>query len=259
MMNAVLTLHQVSKQFGKAAIIRDASLRVQAGERLALIGPNGAGKSTLFNLISGRSAPSSGQIMLNGKNIAGLAPFKIHRLGLSRSFQVTNIFPQLSVQENLRAAVLWSCGCKYTFWKRLRGLSEVNAKVDILLAQINLLHQRETFAHALTYAEQRALEIGITIAADTQLILLDEPTAGMSRQESELAVALIKNVTINKTLLMIEHDMNVVFDLADRIAVLVSGQIIACDTPEKIRANPLVQAAYLGDETRREDNKEIFG
>ena len=246
MSGAALELRNVSKKFGKAEIIRSASLQVYPGERLALIGPNGAGKSTLFNLISGRSAPSAGAILLNGKSIAGLTPFQINRLGLARSFQITQVFPQLSVAENVRAAVLWPLGYRYAFWRRLRGLDEVHRKTDRVLAQIGLAHQRASVAGTLSYAEQRALEIGITIAGDAGLILLDEPTAGMNRHESAAAVALIRHVTNGKTLLMVEHDMSVVFDLADRIAVLVAGQIIACDTPDKIRADPAVQAAYLG-------------
>lgn len=249
MIGMTLELRNVSKKYGQADIIRSANFQVHPGERLALIGPNGAGKSTLFNLISGRSAPTAGAILLNGKNIAGLRPFQINRLGLARSFQITHIFPQLSVEENVRAAVLWSLGYRYAFWRRLRGWDEALRKTESVLAQIGLAPQRASVAGSLSYAGQRALEIGITIAGDAGLILLDEPTAGMSRHESAAAVELIRHVTNGKTLLMVEHDMGVVFDLADRIAVLVAGQIIACDTPEKIRANPAVQAAYLGVES----------
>ncbi len=241
-----LELRAVQKRFGKTAIICGVSLQLAKGERMALIGPNGAGKSTLFNLITGLSQPDAGAILLQGEPIAGLKPFEINRRGLSRSFQITNIFHQLSVYENLRCAVLWSLGYRYSFWQRLNGLKDARARADAVLEKIGLQARRNTVAGLLTYAEQRALEIGITIAGGAEVILLDEPTAGMSRAESDATRELIREITFGKTLLMVEHDMDVVFGLADRIAVLVAGQIIACDTPEKVRASPAVQQAYLG-------------
>lgn len=247
-----LELKDVRKSFGKSEIIRGASLRVARGERIAVIGPNGAGKSTLFNLISGRFPPSSGDILLNGESVARLKPFQINRRGLSRSFQITNIFHRLSVFENLRCAVLWSLGYRYSFWHRLNGLKDAHERAEAVMEQIGLRRRREVSAGLLTYAEQRALEIGITIAGGADVILLDEPTAGMSRSESDAAVELIRKVTIGKTLLMVEHDMSVVFGLADRIAVLAYGEMIACDTPSNIRANPKVQEAYLGGHAPRE-------
>jgi len=246
-MNAfALELRDVRKSFGKSEIIRGANLAVSKGERLAIIGPNGAGKSTMFNLISGRFPLSSGDILLNGKSIAGLRPFEINRSGLSRSFQITNIFHRLSVYENLRCAVLWSLGYKYSFWHRLNGLKDAHERAESVLELIGLRRRRDIEAGLLTYAEQRALEIGITIAGGCDVILLDEPTAGMSRSESDAAVELIRKVTVGKTLLMVEHDMSVVFGLADRIAVVVYGEVIACDTPTNIRSNQRVQDAYLG-------------
>jgi branched-chain amino acid transport system ATP-binding protein len=242
-----LELQQVRKSFGRAEIIRGASLQAAKGERVAIIGPNGAGKSTLFNLISGRFGLSSGDVLLNGHSIRGLKPFEINRRGLSRSFQITNIFHRLSVFENLRCAVLWSLGYKYSFWHRLNKLKDANEKAEQVLEQIGLQGRRDVNAGLLTYAEQRALEIGITIAGGADVILLDEPTAGMSRSESDAAVELIRKVTVGKTLLMVEHDMSVVFGLADKIAVLVYGEIIACDTPQNIRGNHKVQEAYLGN------------
>ena len=241
-----LELRQVCKTFGTTQILCGASLQIPQGQRYALIGPNGAGKSTLFNLISGRLALSSGVILLHGASINGRQPYEINRLGLSRSFQITNIFHRLSVFENLRCAVLWSLGYRYSFWQRLNGLQDANERAEKMLEEIGLQARRHVAAGLLSYAEQRALEIGITIAGGAAVILLDEPTAGMSRSESEAAVELIRKVTTGKTLLMVEHDMGVVFDLADRIAVLVHGEIIACDTPANIRNNPLVQQAYLG-------------
>ncbi|MCU6433376.1 ABC transporter ATP-binding protein [Undibacterium sp. Jales W-56] len=241
-----LELQDVRKSFGKSEIIRGANLQVPKGERFAIIGPNGAGKSTLFNLISGRFPISSGDILLNGESITALRPFEINRRGLSRSFQITNIFHRLSVYENLRCAVLWSLGYKYSFWHRLNGLKDAHERAETVLEQIGLKRRRDITAGLLTYAEQRALEIGITIAGGADVILLDEPTAGMSRSESDAAVELIRKVTVGKTLLMVEHDMSVVFGLADKIAVVVYGEIIACDTPVNIRNNQKVKDAYLG-------------
>ncbi len=251
-----LELTNVCKNFGKSAIIRGANLQVPKGERCAIIGPNGAGKSTLFNIISGRFPQCSGHISLNGKSIDKLRPFEVNRLGLARSFQITNIFHQLSVYENLRCAALWSLGYKYSFWHRLNGLKDAHQRAQTVLEQIGLTRRRDATAGLLTYAEQRALEIGVTIVGGADVILLDEPTAGMSRSESDAAIELIRNVTVGKTLLMVEHDMNVVFGLADKIAVLVYGEIIACDTPANIRANPHVQEAYLGESVAAADSAQ---
>ena len=241
-----LELKDLRKNFGKTEIIRGANLQVQAGERVAIIGPNGAGKSTLFNLISGRFAPTSGEIWLGENRIDGKKPFEINRLGLSRSFQITNIFPKLSVFENLRCAVLWKLGYKYTFFKFLANLDDANELAERLMEQIRLDKKRDVLAINLTYAEQRALEIGITIAGGADVILLDEPTAGMSKSETKRFIQLIREVTVGKTLLTVEHDMGVVFGLADKIAVVVYGEVIAFDTPEAVRANARVQEAYLG-------------
>ena len=241
-----LELKDVRKSFGKTEIIRGVSLSVKAGERVAVIGPNGAGKSTLFNLISGRFGLSSGEILLGGQRIDGKKPFEINRMGLSRSFQITNIFPKLSVFENLRCGVLWSLGYKYTFLKFLSGLKDANERAEELMEMIGLDKKRDTLAMNLTYAEQRAFEIGITIAGGAQVILLDEPTAGMSKSETSRFISLIRKVTEGKTLLTVEHDMGVVFGLADRIAVVVYGEVLAFDTPEAVRSNAKVQEAYLG-------------
>ncbi|OYD48761.1 ABC transporter ATP-binding protein [Acidovorax kalamii] len=241
-----LELRDLRKSFGKTEIIRGANLAVAPGERVAIIGPNGAGKSTLFNLISGRFAPTSGDVILNGQRVNGMAPYEINRRGLSRSFQITNIFPKLSVFENLRCGVLWSMGYKYTFLRFLSNLHDANERAKQLMEMIKLDKKRDTLAMNLTYAEQRALEIGITIAGGANVILLDEPTAGMSKTETTRFIHLIKEVTEGRTLLTVEHDMGVVFGLADKIAVVVYGEVIAFDTPEKVRANQRVQEAYLG-------------
>lgn len=245
-MSPAVELRDVRKSFGKTEIIRGSSLLVQPGERVAIIGPNGAGKSTLFNLISGRLAPSSGDILVNGQRVNGMTPYQINRMGLARSFQVSNLFTRLSVFENIRCAVLWSLGHRYAFWKFLADLDDANERAEQVLEMIKLDRRRDVLAMNLTYAEQRALEIGITIAGGAGVILLDEPTAGMSKSETRRFVALIREVTQGKTLLTVEHDMGVVFGLADKIAVLVYGEVIAFDTPEAVRANARVQEAYLG-------------
>ena len=241
-----IELRRLEKSFGLAKIIQGVDLAVEKGERHAIIGPNGAGKSTLFNLITGKYEPTAGQVYLHGQDVSGLKPFQINRMGLSRSFQITNIFPKMTVFENIRCGLLWSMGYKYSFWhlvNRQRGVSE---RAEEILEDINMVSRRDELAGVLTYAEQRALEIGITIAGGADIIMLDEPTAGMSASETTYMVDLIRKVTQDKTLIVVEHDMGVVFDLADRISVLVYGEIIATDTPQAVRENQTVQEAYLG-------------
>ena len=244
---AALEIRGLHKSFGPTAIIRGVDLAIPRGERHAIIGPNGAGKSTLFNLISGRLRATRGEVRLFGEDITRERAFRIARKGLSRSFQVTNIFPRLSVRENVRCGVLWSLGYRYGVLRSVDRLRDANERTDEILEQIRLAGRRDASAGVLTYAEQRALEIGITIAGGAKVILLDEPTAGMSRPEAENAVELIRAVSRDRTLVMVEHDMSVVFGLADRISVLVYGEIVASDTPERIRANEAVRSAYLGD------------
>jgi branched-chain amino acid transport system ATP-binding protein len=245
---AALELKSVHKSFGRTPIINGVDLVVRKGERHAIIGPNGAGKSTLYNLISGRFPITSGSILLNGEDVTGLAPQQINRRGLARSFQITNIFPRLSVYENIRCAVLWSLGYRYSFWHRVSALPDARARSEEIVQKIGLNRRRDRAAGVLSYAEQRALEIGITIAGGADVILLDEPTAGMSLSETRDAVELVRNVTQGKTLVMVEHDMGVVFGLADRISVLVYGKVLATGSPEEIRGNQAVREAYLGAE-----------
>jgi branched-chain amino acid transport system ATP-binding protein len=248
MTEVALKLVDVHKSFGSSKIIDGVNLEVTNGERHAIIGPNGAGKSTLFNLISGFYEVSSGHIELNGHTITNLLPHQVNHFGLARSFQVTNIFPKMSVFENIRCALLWPMGYRYSFRHLCGRLKQLNEKVEEILEKIHMADRRHIPAGLLAYAEQRALEIGITIAGDAEVILLDEPTAGMSHSETDRAVDLIRNVTEDKTLVVVEHDMSVVFDLADRISVLVYGDIIATDVPDNIRSNSEVQEAYLGKE-----------
>ena len=241
-----LELRGVSKRLGRTAVVRGAAFAIDNGECVALIGPNGAGKSTIFDLVSGRLAPDRGEIRLHGRAIAGLAPHRIHRLGLARSFQLSLLFERLSVFENLRCALLWSLGYRYAFWRLLGRARDANARAEALLARLGLQQRRDVPAADLSYAEQRALEIGVTVAGGADVILLDEPTAGMSRSETARFVALVRELTQGRTLLVVEHDLGVVFELADRIAVLVRGEVIAFDTPAAVRADPRVQEAYLG-------------
>ncbi len=245
-----LKLDGLRKSFGPVDIIRGVDLVVPKGERHAVIGPNGAGKSTLFNLMSGLLVPTSGTVALNGAQISGLQPYEINRRGLSRSFQVTNIFPKMSVFENVRCAALWSKRQGYTFWRGIERAHDVRMRTEQVLEEISLTNRRDVIAGVLTYAEQRALEIGITIAGGADVILLDEPTAGMSRHETDRAVALIRRVSEGRTLMIVEHDMSVVFGLADRISVLVYGEIVASGPPAEIRASAKVKEAYLGEEAR---------
>lgn len=245
-MSSVLSLSAVNKSFAATEIIRSVDLDIIEGERHAIIGPNGAGKSTLFNLITGRYPVSNGSIRFRGREITGMQPFEINRLGLSRSFQVTNIFPDLTVFENIRCGLMWSMGYKYSFWHLVGNQKNLKEKSEQVLQQIGLSDRHNVLAGVLTYAEQRALELGVAIAGGADVILLDEPVAGMSHTEADQSVDLIKRITEGKTLLVVEHDMGVVFDLADRISVLVYGKIIATGVPEEIRNNSKVQEAYLG-------------
>ncbi len=248
MSTPALSLTDVRKDFGQTQIIRGVSLQIAPGERHAIIGPNGAGKTTLFNLISGRFPVSSGEIALNGQRIDQLPPHEINRRGLSRSFQITSIFPKMSVFENIRCGLLWSRGYRYSWWQLLGRQKALNEASEQLLERLNLHRQRDQLAGLLSYAEQRSLEIGITIAGGADVILLDEPTAGMSHSETDYAIDLIRSVSEGKTLLMVEHDMSVVFGLADRVSVVVYGEVIASDAPDRIRGNRAVQEAYLGTE-----------
>jgi branched-chain amino acid transport system ATP-binding protein len=244
----ILAMRGLRKSFGETEIIRGVDLTLQPGERRALIGPNGAGKSTLFHLISGNLRPTAGEISFAGQRIDGWSPQRINRAGLARSFQITNIFPGLSVLENIRIAVMQRRRLQYTFWRRLDTVPAVQAASEQLLEQVRLQRRAHTLAGAMSYSEQRSLELAMTIASEPQVILLDEPMAGMSREETQYTSALIREVSVGRALLLVEHDMDVVFSLGERISVLVYGQVIATGTPEEIRAHQGVREAYLGEE-----------
>ena len=244
----ILTLSAVRKVFGETEIIRGVDLELRDGQRHALIGPNGAGKSTVFHLISGHYAPDEGRIIYDGHEIQGASPEYINRLGLARSFQITNIFPKLSVFENLRIAVMRRHGLQNTLWRFISSYATVREDTDRLLEQVRLQGRRDAIAGELSYSEQRSMEIAMALASEPKVILLDEPMAGMSHEETDYAIDLIKSATQGRSLLIVEHDMDAVFSLCDRISVLVYGQVIATGTPEEIRNNQKVKEAYLGEE-----------
>ena len=248
MSDTLLRIKGLRKSFGPTEIMRGVDFELRAAERHAVIGPNGAGKSTLFNLISGNLAPSSGEILFDGRSIGGRSPQELNRLGLARSFQITNIFPKLTVFENIRLAVMRPHGLQFNFWKLIDRNARIREQTEALLERVRLTARSSTLAGEMAYSEQRSLEIAMTLASDPKLILLDEPMAGMSQEETQYTAELIREVTKGRALMLVEHDMDVVFSLSDRISVLVYGQVIATGTPDEIRADPKVREAYLGEE-----------
>jgi branched-chain amino acid transport system ATP-binding protein len=246
--DSILSIRGLRKSFGATEIIRGVDLELRAGERRALIGPNGAGKSTLFHLISGNLKPTAGEIVFDGQRIDGWSPERVNRRGLARSFQITNIFPRLSVFENVRIAVMQRYRLQYTFWRRIEGMAGVREETEQLLERLRLQHQAHTLGGEMTYSAQRSLELAMTLASNPKVILLDEPMAGMSGEETQYTAELIREVTAGRTLLLVEHDMDVVFSLGERISVLVYGQVIASGTPAEIRQDHGVREAYLGEE-----------
>jgi branched-chain amino acid transport system ATP-binding protein len=242
-----LSVLDLRKSFGATPVIRGVTLHVTPRERHAIIGPNGAGKSTFFHLISGRLTPDAGHIVLRGEEITGLPPHVISQRGLARSFQVTSLFPRMTVFENLRNAAMRPMGAGHCFWRAVSRYGALNARAEEMLELTGLAARRDVLAGALAYADQRALEIGVTVVGGAAVVLLDEPTAGMSHAETERAVALIRRVTAGRTLVMIEHDLGVVFNLADRITVLGDGEVITTGRPVEVRGHPAVRAAYLGN------------
>ncbi len=242
----VLEVRDVHHDFGGLQVLAGVDLAVAEGERHAIIGPNGAGKSTLFNLVSGRYRPRRGRIVYRGRDITGAPPHRIARLGVGRSFQIINVFPRLTVFEHVRSAVVSRRGLRRDAWSRLDRRADVTREAEEVLALLGLAARRDTPASELSYGEQRELEIALTIAVRPDLVLLDEPTAGLNTEETRKAVGLIRRITEGRTLVMVEHDMDVVFTLADRISVLHYGRVLATGTPDQIRASDEVRRAYLG-------------
>jgi len=242
----ILETRGLTKEFKGFVAVSGVDLQVRRGDIHALIGPNGAGKSTLFDIATGRVPPTSGEVSLSGTRLNGLAPYERARLGLARSFQITSLFRDLSVFDNLRCAVMAARGERYGLWMGSATSQAVHDRANEMLQLIGLEARRFAPVRTLAYAEQRALELGVTIAGGAQVLLLDEPTAGMSRPEAHAAMELIRRVSEGRSLLIIEHDMDVVFGLADRVSVLAGGELIASGAPEAIRADAAVRAAYLG-------------
>ena len=246
--NPILELQGVYKDFEGLEVLFGINLGIQQGERHAIIGPNGAGKSTIFNIITGKYLPSKGKVFFKGLDVTGTSPYKLNRHGLARSFQVTNIFRTMTVFQNVRNAILSKNKIRYNIFSRLDRMKNIHDQTERVLEQIGLLDRKDVMAGLLSYGQQRALEIGLTIATEPELILLDEPTAGMSSEETREAVKLIGRVTEGRTLIIVEHDMEVVFSLADRITVIYYGEILASGPPDEIRQNQKVKDAYLGEE-----------
>lgn len=244
----LLDIQGLYKDFRGVEVINNLTLCVRNGERHAIIGPNGAGKTTFFNLITGRYTPSRGTISFEGRRISGMAPHRINRMGISRSFQITNIFPGLSVFENIRSAILSKKGIRWSFSRRVSAMADVNRETLDVLTLIGLDTQHHLLAGSLDYGAQRALEIGISLATDPKMIMLDEPTAGMSIEETRDIVSMIDRTTKGKALLIIEHDMDVVFSLADTISVIHYGTVLASGPPDVISNDPKVKEAYLGED-----------
>jgi branched-chain amino acid transport system ATP-binding protein len=243
---AILEVRDVYKDFSGLEVLLGINLAIEKGERHSIIGPNGAGKSTLFNLVTGKYKPSKGRIIFKGEDITGWSPFKINRGGLARSFQIINIFPNMTVFENMRNAILSKTGMRFNMISLLKGLNKIQDEANDLLETLGLMELSGIPAGELSYGQQRALEIGLTLATDPELILLDEPTAGMSTDETREAVRLIDKITEGKTLVIVEHDMDVVFSISDRVTVLYYGEVLATGSPQEIRENQEVKKAYLG-------------
>jgi branched-chain amino acid transport system ATP-binding protein len=241
-----LELRDIRHGFGGLPVLAGIALDVREGERHAIIGPNGAGKSTLFNIVTGRYRPRAGRVLYRGRDITGWPPHRIARLGIGRSFQIVNTFPRLTVYQNVRSAVLSRRGLRFDPWSLLDRDREVAAETDEVLALLGLGDRRHTPASALSHGEQRELEIALTVAVRPALVMLDEPTAGLNTEDTRKAIGLIRRVTEGRTLVMVEHDMDVVFTLADRVSVIYYGQVLATGTTDEIRANPEVKRAYLG-------------
>ena len=242
----MLEISGIAKSFGGFCAVSGVSLSVDTRQIAAVIGPNGAGKSTLFNLITGHLRPDSGTVRLDGRDITGAPPHRICRMGVGRSFQRTNIFPQLTVFENLQAAFLVHYGLGRNFWSRAETL--YRDETSALLASIGLAEQHDIIAGTLSYGNQKQLELGLALANAPAVLLLDEPTAGMSATETRETIRLLERIAAERglTLLFTEHDMEVVFSIAQKIAVLHQGRIIAEGPPREMRSNPEVQRVYLG-------------
>jgi branched-chain amino acid transport system ATP-binding protein len=243
----ILETKGIYHDFSGLKVLFDVNLEVEEGERHAIIGPNGAGKTTLFNVITGTYVPSSGQTFFKGNEITGFKPHQLARIGVGRSFQITSTFSKLTAFQNIRMGILSKRGIRFNLFRKADKMQAITEETDELLKQINLNEERDVPADLLSYGKHRSLEVSMAMATDPELVMLDEPTAGMSRDETHNAVELIRRLTEGKTMVIIEHDMDVVFSLADRITVLHLGTILASGPPAEIRENQAVKDAYLGE------------
>lgn len=247
-MTEYLQVQNIHKDFSGLKVLTGVDFAVEEKQRHAIIGPNGAGKTTLFNIISGRFRASSGAILFKGQDISAKPAYARNRQGLSRSFQITNVFQELTVFDNIRSGVRSRNGLRYHFFRQPDNHRQIKERTEAIAAEVGLQEAMHIPVSALSYGQQRALEIAITLSTEPELILLDEPTAGMTREETTQAIRMIDRVTAGRTLVIIEHDMDVVFSLADTISVLHYGKILVSDTPDRIRHDQRVKDAYLGEE-----------
>jgi len=247
-MSGYLQVQNIHKDFSGLKVLTGVDFAVREKQRHAVIGPNGAGKTTLFNIISGRFKATSGAIQFKGQDISGKPAHVLNRQGVSRSFQITNVFQELTVFENIRSGVRSRNGMRYNFFRKPDNNRQIKERSEAIAEEVGLKQAMHVPVNALSYGQQRALEIAITLSTEPELILLDEPTAGMTREETSQAIRMIDRVTAGRTLVIIEHDMDVVFSLADTISVLHYGKILVSDIPDKIRADQRVKDAYLGEE-----------
>ena len=244
-MTPLLAVENISRQFGGFVALEGVTASFEPNKVTAIIGPNGAGKSTFFNVLSGVLPPSTGTIRFDGKDLTGTSQHRFAHLGIARSYQITNIFPELTVQENVRLAAQ-AFRSRYNIWRDRSRLIELDAQADTTLAAVGLLGQRHYLAKYLAHGQQRALEIAIALVADPKLLLLDEPTAGMGPEETKDMVALIERLAAERTILLVEHKMKMILNLSDRVLVLHHGHLIADGTPQQIQENPEVRRVYLG-------------
>ena len=243
----ILETKALYHDFSGLEVLFDVNLEVNEGERHAIIGPNGAGKTTLFNVITGTYMPSRGEVFFKGKEVTGSKPHQMIRLGMGRSFQITSTFDRLTTFQNIRMGVMSKRGIRFNLFHKVDKMEDVTRETDEILRRINLHGERDLPAGVLSYGKHRSLEISMALATDPEVVMLDEPTAGMSKDETHYAVELIRKLTEGKTAVIIEHDMDVVFSLADRITVIHLGTILACGPPGEIRENQAVKDAYLGE------------
>jgi len=246
MTDVILETRNLTKEFKGFTAVSDVNLRVQRGHIHALIGPNGAGKTTCFNLLTKFLVPTSGPILFNGKDITAAAPAQIARMGVIRSFQSSAVFPHLTVLQNVRIGLQRQLGTSYHFWKSERSLSALNERAMQLLAEVDLTEFADTITVDMPYGRKRALEIATTLAMEPELMLLDEPTQGMGHEDVHRVTELIKKVAAGRTILMVEHNMNVVSGICDKISVLQRGAMLAEGSYAEVSKNPQVMEAYMG-------------